>query len=57
MKLVIKDNGTFKEKTEISLNGNGINNMKTRAEKIEGKLQIYYNEGYTIELLFDYVYY
>lgn len=55
MKLVIKDNGSFKNKTEISINGNGINNMKTRAAKIKGKLQIYYNEGYTIELLFDYL--
>lgn len=56
LKLVIKDNGTFNKKSEISLNGNGINNMKTRAEKIKGDLQIYYNDGYTVELLFDYLY-
>ena len=56
LKLTIKDNGTFTKKTKITLNGNGIRNMKLRAEKIKGDLQIFYDNGYTIELLFDFLY-
>jgi ligand-binding sensor domain-containing protein/two-component sensor histidine kinase len=56
LKLIIKDNGTINNKTEISLNGNGIKNMKLRADKINGKLSIYNQNGYTIELIFDYKY-
>ena len=56
LKLTIKDNGTFTKKSKITLNGNGIRNMKLRAEKIKGDLQIFYDNGYTIELLFDFLY-
>ena len=56
LKLVIKDNGTLISKSEHTLNGNGIKNMQLRAEKIKGNLQIFNDDGFTIELLFDYLY-
>jgi len=56
LKLIIKDNGTLISKSENTLNGNGIKNMKLRAEKIDAKFQIYNEDGFTIELLFDYLY-
>lgn len=56
LKLTIKDNGIISKKSKITLNGNGIKNMKLRAEKIKGDLQIFYDKGYTVELLFDFLY-
>jgi signal transduction histidine kinase len=55
LKLIVKDNGTLISKSENSLNGNGIKNMKLRANKIKGNLKIFNDDGFTIELLFDYL--
>ena len=55
MKLVIKDNGTISKNKDEILNGNGIKNMKIRATKIDGKLNITIDNGYCIELLFYYI--
>tara|TARA_R110001583_G_scaffold77623_1_gene211179 strand:+ start:9306 stop:10442 length:1137 start_codon:yes stop_codon:yes gene_type:complete len=54
LKLTIKDNGTKITNEYKTLNGNGIKNMKLRAEKINGEIQFIYNEGFTVELLFNY---
>ena len=56
LKLIVKDNGTLISKSENRLNGNGIKNMKSRAEKIKANLKISIDDGFTIELLFDYLY-
>jgi len=56
LKLIVKDNGSKISTSKNTLNGNGIINMKLRAEKIKGNLQIYYNEGFTVELLFRFLY-
>jgi len=56
LKLIVKDNGTLISKSENRLNGNGIKNMKSRAEKIKANLKISIEDGFTIELLFDYLY-
>lgn len=55
MKLVIKDNGTISKNKDEVLNGNGLKNMKLRASKIDGTLNINIENGYCIELLFFYV--
>jgi len=55
LKLTIKDNGTKISDEYRTLNGNGIKNMKLRAEKINGKIQFIYDKGFTVELLFNYV--
>ena len=55
LKLTIKDNGTFTSKTSNRLNGNGIKNMRLRAEKINGNLQITALNGFCIELTFNYL--
>ncbi|MFB9271673.1 MULTISPECIES: ATP-binding protein [Flavobacteriaceae] len=55
LKLTIKDNGTRITNKFSTLNGNGIKNMKLRVEKIHGEIQFYYNKGFTIELLFNYL--
>jgi ligand-binding sensor domain-containing protein/signal transduction histidine kinase len=54
--LTIHDNGTEITKSDVSLNGNGLKNIKSRVEKINGKLRISTKNGYTIELIFDYIY-
>ena len=55
LKLIVKDNGTKITKEYRTLNGNGIKNMKLRAEKINGKIHFSYNKGFTVELLFNYL--
>jgi len=55
IKLTIKDNGTKITNKTRSLCGNGIKNMKLRAEKIHGEIQFNYNNGFTVELLFNYL--
>lgn len=55
LKLTIKDNGTKITNKSRTLNGNGIKNMKLRAEKIKGKIQFTYSKGFTVELLFNYL--
>lgn len=53
IKLEIKDNGTIVPKDTANLNGNGIKNMRMRAKKIKGDLQINTTNGFTVSLLFD----
>lgn len=53
LKLTIKDNGTKFNKNVNNLNGNGLANMKTRAEKINGSIQFIHKEGFTVVLLFE----
>lgn len=55
LKLTIKDNGTKITKEYKTLNGNGIKNMKLRAKKINGEIHFSYNEGFSVELLFNYL--
>jgi len=55
LKLIIKDNGTKINNEYRTLNGNGIKNMKLRAEKIHGNIQFTYNKGFTVELSFNYL--
>jgi len=55
LKLIIKDNGTKINNEYRTLNGNGIKNMKLRAEKIHGDIQFSYNKGFTVELSFNYL--
>ena len=55
LKLTIKDNGTKINKECSTLNGNGIKNMKLRAEKINGEIQFIYDKGFIVELLFNYL--
>lgn len=55
LKLIIKDNGTKINKEYRTLNGNGIKNMKLRAEKIHGKIQFIHNKGFTVVLLFNHL--
>lgn len=55
LKLTVKDNGTQFVEEDNNLNGNGFRNMKTRAEKINGKLKFIHEEGFKVELLFDFM--
>ncbi|PKP13612.1 MAG: hypothetical protein CVU08_04440 [Bacteroidetes bacterium HGW-Bacteroidetes-3] len=55
IKLEIKDNGTKVIKTTTNLNGNGIKNIRMRAKKIKADLRINATNGFTVELLFDYL--
>jgi len=55
LKLTIKDNGTKIINEYKTLNGNGIKNMKLRAEKINGEIQFIHNKGFTVYLLFNYL--
>ena len=55
LKLTIKDNGTNIIHEYKTLNGNGIKNMKLRAEKINGEIQFIHNKGFTLNLLFNYL--
>lgn len=55
LKLTINDNGTKITKEYKTLNGNGIKNMRSRAKKIKGEIHFNYNEGFTVELLFNYL--
>lgn len=55
LKLKIKDNGTIITKRNRNLNGNGIKNMKLRAKKIKGNISFNIENGFTVELLFNYV--
>ncbi|RXP61908.1 hypothetical protein EC396_03620 [Lutibacter sp. HS1-25] len=54
--LTIHDNGTKVIESNVTLNGNGIKNMKSRAEKIKGILNFSKKKGFTVELMFDYLY-
>ena len=54
IKLTIADNGTKITTSKSNLNGNGINNMTLRAEKIKGKIKFSNDNGYTVELNFPY---
>lgn len=55
LKLTIKDNGTKIPEECSTLNGNGIKNIKLRAKKINGMVQFVCNEGFKVELLFNYL--
>jgi signal transduction histidine kinase len=55
LKLKIHDNGTNFKNEKNSLNGYGIKNMKSRADKIKGELKITVKDGFIIELWFDYL--
>jgi len=54
--LTIHDNGTKVIESNVTLNGNGIKNMKSRVEKIKGILNFSKKNGFTVELMFDYLY-
>lgn len=55
LKLTIEDNGTKFIENINNLNGNGLKNMKARTEKINGKIKFTNDNGFKIELLFDYL--
>jgi ligand-binding sensor domain-containing protein/two-component sensor histidine kinase len=55
IKLKIKDNGTIVPKSTANLSGNGLKNMRMRAKKINADLQINAKNGFTVELLYDYL--
>ena len=55
LKLTIKDNGTKITNDYKTLNGNGIKNMKLRAEKINGSIEFIHNKGFTVYLKFNYL--
>ncbi len=48
LNLNIKDNGRKKDK--LPTDGLGLSNMKARARKIGGSLQVFYNEGFSLNL-------
>jgi len=52
--LTIKDNGTKISTFKDNLNGHGIENMKLRAKKINGKILINTEDGFTLEIWFDF---
>lgn len=56
LKLIVHDNGSNFGENVDNLNGNGLKNMKTRAEKINGKLKFVQDKGFKVELIFDYLY-
>ncbi|HEY9168223.1 MAG TPA: two-component regulator propeller domain-containing protein [Lutibacter sp.] len=53
IKLKINDNGTIVSKPNTNLSGYGIENMRMRAKKINGAVQISTTNGFTILLCFD----
>ena len=55
IKLKINDNGTIVSKSATKLGGHGIKNIRMRAKKIKADVQINTKNGFTIELLFDYL--
>ncbi|SNR32206.1 Histidine kinase [Lutibacter agarilyticus] len=56
LKLTVKDNGTKFIEDINNLNGNGLQNMKARTEKIKGEIKFTHDNGFKVELLFDYLY-
>lgn len=54
--LVVHDNGSEFIEDDDALNGNGLKNMKSRAEKIKGELNFIHDNGFKVELTFDYKY-
>lgn len=56
IKLTVEDNGTEFIEDINNLNGNGLKNMKARTEKIKGEIQFTQDNGFKVELLFDYLY-
>jgi signal transduction histidine kinase len=55
LKLTIQDNGkNVVDLKRDKLNGHGIKNMKLRAKKIKGELKISIDNGFKLELWFDF---
>ena len=54
--MVVQDNGSEFMKDFDTLNGNGLKNMKSRADKIQGDLKFIHDNGFKVELTFDYLY-
>jgi len=55
IKLTIHDNGSNIQENGDRLNGHGLKNMKLRAEKINGILNISTINGFMLELWFDFL--
>ena len=48
LKLIVKDNGNKQPSTRSD--GQGMDNMAMRAKKIGGSIDIYYKDGFSVEL-------
>ena len=56
LKLTVEDNGTKFIENINNLNGNGLQNIKARTEKIKGEIKFTHDNGFKVTLLFDYLY-